>query len=50
MISLLRFAGAMAAGMLLAAPLAAQRHVPDTYAITAAKVVPVSGPTLERYG
>ena len=48
MISLLRFAGAIAAGTLLAAPLAAQRHVPDTYAITGAKIVPVSGPALEQ--
>jgi len=48
MIPLLRPAAAIAAGTLLAAPLAAQRHVPDTYAITGAKIITVSGPVLER--
>ena len=53
MVASLRRAGAWAAvGLLAAAPLAAQlaspRSVPATYAITNARLVPVSSPTIEK--
>lgn len=45
----LRLAGAVAAGALGAVPLPAQQPVPPTtYAITNARLVPVSGPAIER--
>lgn len=40
--------GAVVLGALAAAPLAAQRNAPATYAITNARLVPVSAPTIER--
>ncbi|MEO5798860.1 MAG: amidohydrolase family protein, partial [Gemmatimonadales bacterium] len=42
----LRPAWAVVAGVLFAAPLAAQRNVPNTYAITNARIVPVGAPTI----
>ena len=39
---------AVAAGIVAAAPLAAQKSVPATYAITNARIVPVSGPAIEK--
>lgn len=48
MASSLRLAGAVALGVTLAAPLAAQRKTPTTYAITNARLVPVSGPVIEN--
>ena len=48
MIASLRFAVAGALGAVCALPLAAQRHVPATYAITGARIVPVSGPVIEK--
>ncbi len=48
MIASLRFAAASAVGVLCAVPLAAQKHVPATFAITGARIVPVSGPVLEK--
>lgn len=48
MIAPLRFAGACALGVACAAPLAAQQHVPATYAITGARIVPVSGPAIDK--
>jgi imidazolonepropionase-like amidohydrolase len=44
----LRLFGALAVGVLIATPLAAQRNSPSTYAITNARLIPVSGPALER--
>lgn len=44
----LRLFGALAAGVLAATPLAAQRNAPSTYAITNARLIPVSGPAIER--
>ena len=44
----LRIAGAVLAGATCAVPAAAQRHVPGTYAITGARIVPVSGPAIEK--
>ena len=48
MIASLRFAAVTAAGVLCAVPLAAQKHVPATYAITGARIVPVSGPAIDK--
>ena len=48
MVSSFRLAGAVAAGILAAVPLAAQKNVPATYAITNARVVPLSGPAIEK--
>lgn len=47
---LLSRVGAVALGAVMAAapPLAAQRTTPGTYAITDARIVPVSGPVIER--
>ena len=45
---LLRRAAALAAVAVLAPPLAAQRNIPSTYAITNAKLVLVSGPTIPK--
>lgn len=44
----LRVAGAMAIGLALAPPLVAQKNIPATYAITNARLVPVSGPVVEQ--
>ncbi len=44
----LRPIGAVALGALVAGPLAAQRNAPTTYAITNARLVPVSAPVIER--
>jgi imidazolonepropionase-like amidohydrolase len=44
----LRFAVVSAAGVVCAVPLAAQRNVPATYAITGARIVPVSGPAIDK--
>jgi len=44
----LRLACAAAVGVLSVAPLHAQRTTPSTYAITNARLVPVSGPAIER--
>ena len=43
-----RLVRAMLPGLLVAAPLAAQKQVPATYAITGARIVPVSSPVVER--
>ena len=43
-----RFAVASAIGVVCAVPLVAQKHVPATYAITGARIVPVSGPVIEK--
>ncbi|MES1260032.1 MAG: amidohydrolase family protein [Gemmatimonadota bacterium] len=48
MVSSLRLAGALVAGAALAAPLAAQKNIPATYAITNARIVPLSGPVIEK--
>ncbi|MBA2291230.1 MAG: amidohydrolase family protein [Gemmatimonadales bacterium] len=48
MVHSLRPIGAVALGALAAGPLAAQRNAPATYAITNARLVPVSGPVIER--
>lgn len=48
MVASLRVAGAIAAGLVLAAPLAAQKQVPATYAITGARIVPISGPVIDK--
>jgi imidazolonepropionase-like amidohydrolase len=48
MVALERLLGALAFGILVATPLAAQRNTPSTYAITNARIVPVSGPVIER--
>ncbi len=48
MVHSLRPIGAVALGALAAVPLAAQRNAPATYAITHARLVPVSGPVIER--
>jgi imidazolonepropionase-like amidohydrolase len=47
MVSLLRSAGAVAGLAFLALPLAAQRSAPATYAITNARLVPVTAPAIE---
>jgi imidazolonepropionase-like amidohydrolase len=44
----LRLAGAVAAGVVLAGPAVAQRSVPATFAITNARIVPVSGAVIEK--
>lgn len=43
-----RIAWGVVAGAVLTAPLAAQRTTPSTYAITNARIVPVSGPAIEK--
>lgn len=43
----LRFAAALGLGIVCAVPLTAQKHVPSTYAITGARIVPVSGPAID---
>ena len=48
MVPLLRLAGAATGLALVAMPLAAQRSAPATYAITNARLVPVSTPVIER--
>jgi imidazolonepropionase-like amidohydrolase len=48
MVSSLRFAGTIAVAAAVAAPLAAQQNIPATYAITNARIVPVSGPPIEK--
>ena len=48
MVASLRFAAAVTAGLAGALPLAAQRQVPSTWAITGARVIPVSGPALDK--
>jgi len=48
MVSSLRLAGAIVAGTVLTVPLAAQKNVPATYAITNARIVPLSGPAIEK--
>jgi hypothetical protein len=48
MVSSLRLAGAIVAGTALAVPLAAQKNVPATYAITNARIVPLSGPVIDK--
>lgn len=45
---LLRPAWAVLAGIACAAPLAAQRNVPSTYAITNARIIPVGAPTIAQ--
>jgi imidazolonepropionase-like amidohydrolase len=45
---LLRRASALAAVAVLAPPLAAQRNIPSTYAITNARLVPVSAPAIAK--
>ncbi len=45
---LLRRAAVLSAVAVLAPPLAAQRNVPSTYAITNAKLVPVNAPAIEK--
>jgi imidazolonepropionase-like amidohydrolase len=44
----LRLLGALAAGVVAATPLAAQRTTPAPFAIINARLVPVSGPVVER--
>ncbi len=46
--SSLRLACAVAVGVVCATPLPAQRTTPSTYAITNARLVPVSGPAIAR--
>jgi imidazolonepropionase-like amidohydrolase len=48
MVASLRFAAAGTAGLVAAIPLAAQKQVPATYAITGARIVPVTGPVIEK--
>lgn len=48
LVPLSRAAALLAAGALCAPALAAQRNAPSTYAITNAKLVPVSAPIIER--
>ena len=47
-VSIRRALPALAAIAVLVLPLAAQRNVPSTYAITNARLFPVSAPTIER--
>lgn len=48
MVSLLRVAGVVTCVATIASPLSAQRTVPATYAITNARLVPVSAPVIEQ--
>lgn len=48
MVSLLRVAGVVTCIATLASPLASQRTAPATYAITNARLVPVSAPAIEQ--
>ena len=48
LVSIRRALPALAAIAVLVLPLAAQRNVPSTYAITNARLFPVSAPTIER--
>jgi imidazolonepropionase-like amidohydrolase len=46
--SSLRLAGTIVASAAFAVPLAAQKNIPATYAITNARIVPLSGPVIEK--
>ena len=48
MVASLRLAGACVAAAAFVVPLAAQKNIPATYAITGAKIVPVSGPAIDK--
>ena len=48
MVASLRFAAAAVASVALASPLIAQKQIPATYAITGARIVPVSGPVVAK--
>lgn len=43
-----RFAGTIVASAAFALPLAAQKNIPATYAITNARIVPLSGPVIDK--
>ena len=48
MVSSLRLAGAIVVGATFVVPLAAQKNAPATYAITNARIIPVSGPVIDK--
>lgn len=48
MVSSLRLAGTIVAAATLVGPLAAQKNAPATYAITNARIVPMSGPVIDK--
>src|SRR5450755_2109492 len=48
MVSSLRLAGTIVAVAAVAVPLAAQKNAPAAYAITNARIVPMSGPVIDK--